>query len=96
MKIGSDPINQVIEHVCGSVINAIFLGRICQSSPDLDSFMGNFRLKTWDGIENNSKEAGGRDLFKLIRLVQIGDFPAAEDVVDVLQEGFFHHLGVHE
>ena len=36
-------------------------------------------------------------LFKVLRLaVQVGDFPTAEDVVDVLKERLHHHLGVRE
>jgi len=38
----------------------------------------------------------GTDLFELVWLVEIGDFAAAEDVVDVLHEGLLDDLCVHE
>lgn len=36
------------------------------------------------------------NLHKLIRLVEIGNLPGAQDVVDVLQEGLVYDLGVVE
>ena len=44
----------------------------------------------------NDDDDDGTNLFKLIRLVEVGDFSAAEDVVDVLQESLLHHLDVIE
>ena len=41
-------------------------------------------------------EIASKYLFKLIWLVEVGDFPAGEDVVDVLEEGFVDNLGVCE
>lgn len=44
----------------------------------------------------NDDDDDGTNLFKLIRLVEVGDLSAAEDVVDVLQESLLHHLDVIE
>lgn len=46
--------------------------------------------------DGNDDDDDGTNLFKFIRLVEVGDLSAAEDVVDVLQEGFLCHLGVSE
>ena len=35
-------------------------------------------------------------LLELVRLVEVGDLPAAQDVVDVLQEALLNHLCVVE
>lgn len=55
---------------------------------DIDDDMGN--------DNGNDDDDDGTNLFKLVRLVEVGDLSTAEDVVDVLQESLLHHLDVIE